>query len=79
MLEKVGELIASYCMWVLTMIADWIGKTHGVVGVGLPILAMVAAHKFLPSWVGLSLVLTIVAPAMAGLVYVLVVGLSLRK
>lgn len=76
MLERVGDLFASYCVWVFSMVGAWIERTHGVVGVGLPALGVVVMSLFFPVWVQVLFAVLVVAPCVAALGGIVAYGLS---
>lgn len=78
MLEKIGDLFMDYCMWVFALVTAWIEKTHGVVGVGVPMLVIVAMNQLCPVWVNLIFVVGVVVPSVSAMAYILLVGLSDR-
>lgn len=75
-LEKIEEAVFAYCFGVLELFLNFIERTHAVIGVGLPMLAVVAVHTFLGRWGDLSLLLLITVPAGAAMCKMIVDCLS---
>jgi hypothetical protein len=67
MLEKIVEAVFGYCFAILEVFDALLGRTHALVGLGLPLLATVAVHLFLPRWASVALAAFVWIPAGAAM------------
>jgi hypothetical protein len=72
MLEKIAEAVFAYSFAVLEVFFAFFGRTHAVVGLGLPLLVMIAVHLYLSIWVVAALIAFVIAPAAAAMVTMMV-------
>lgn len=77
--EKIEAAMFAYCFGVLELLLNFIERTHALIGVGLPMLAVVAVHTFLGRWGDLSLLLLVILPAGAATGKMIVDCLVLSK
>lgn len=78
MLEKIEGAVWEYCFTILEVFCAFFERTHTAVGIGMPLLAMIAAHLFLPVWIAAGVAAFILAPAAAAMVAVIVEGVLLE-
>lgn len=76
MLQTIEAFLENYCLGVLGLFTAFIERTHGAVAIGLPLLATIAVHYFLPVWAGVTLATLVWVPAAIGMGIVLMTGLK---
>ena len=65
MLTKIETGFHAYCFAILELFDSFVGRTHAVIGIGLPMLIIVGVHTFFPRWGDLALFSLIIFPAAA--------------
>lgn len=75
MSEKIINAAFAYCFSILELFFAFFERTHAVVGLGVPMLVMIAVHMCLPAWVAAAIAAFVIAPAAAGMVTVMIEGL----
>lgn len=75
MLEKIAEGVFLYSFSVLEVFLAFFERTHALIGLGLPLIFMIALHLYLPTWVAAGLIAFVIAPAAAAMGTLLVEGL----
>jgi len=77
--EKIEATISAYCFGVLELLLNFIERTHAVIGVGLPMLTVVAVHTFIGRWGDFALFMLVLLPAGAAMCKMIVDCLVLSK
>lgn len=75
MSEKIIDAAFAYCFSILEVFVAFFERTHAVVGLGVPMLVMIAVHVYLPAWVAAAIAAFVFAPAAAAMVSVIIEGL----
>ena len=79
MLEKIAAGVFFYSVSVLEVFLAFFERTHAFVGLGLPLMFMIALNLYLPAWVAAGFVALVIAPAAAAMGTLLVEGLLLSR
>lgn len=79
MLDNVVDGVFAYCFAVLGVFSAFFERTHAALGLGVPLLAIIAVHLYLPVWVATILAALVIAPAGAAMITVIVHGLLLNR
>lgn len=77
--EKIESAIFAYCFGVLELLLNFIERTHAVIGVGLPMLTVVAVHTVVGRWGDVALFMLVLLPASAAMGKMIVDCLVLSK
>jgi hypothetical protein len=81
--ERVSQKILSgthtYCFKALELLLTFLERTHAVIGIGLPVLVVVAAHAFLGRWGTFAVLMLAIIPAGAAACKMILDGLVLTK
>lgn len=75
MLEKFTEAVFGYCFAILAALNAFFERAHALVGLGVPLLIMVAVHLLLPRWVEAGIWVFVLGPAAAAAVTLIAQGL----
>jgi hypothetical protein len=79
MFEKTIDAVFAYCFGVLEVFCAFFEATHAVVGLGVPLVLMIAVHLYLPIWVGAAIASLVLVPAAAAMVVMMIEGLLLTR
>ena len=72
MSEKIINAVSAYCFDVLEVFFAFFERTHALVGVGVPLLLIIAMNVYLPTWVAASIATVVLAPAAAAMVAMII-------
>lgn len=76
MRQSIEAFLESYCLGILGLFMAFIERTHGALAIGVPLLATIAVHHFLPVWAGAALAALVWVPAAIGMGIILLTGLN---
>lgn len=79
MLEKTIDAVLAYCFGVLEVFCAFFERTHAVIGLGVPLVLMIAVCLYLPIWVAAAIATLVLTPATAAMVVMMIEGLALTR
>jgi hypothetical protein len=77
--EKIETGLHADCFVVLELFLNFIERTHALIGIGLPMLAVVGVHTFFGRWGDLVLLMLVISPAGAAIGKMIADCLALSK